>query len=421
MKNAAENLAKIIQCQTVSVSNGDDYSAFAQIHTLLQKLYPNVFSVMNFTKINDYSIILRWSSSQKSAKPVLYCAHLDVVPAGEGWTKSPFGGEICNGKIYGRGALDMKNTLACLLESAESLITTGFTPRQDIYFAFGHDEELGGFNGAANVAKYFAENNIKFEMILDELGFISTENDRKIARIGVSEKGISNFTLTARDDGGHASTPAQSTALGRLSEAIVRIEKNQPPIKLTPLAKDYFSAICPEINLENADELQKLSQNAMHNALLRTTAATTIMKGGHRHNVLPKIATANVNVRLLQGTTSDEYYEFLQDLISDLDIEITARKMKEAIKVSDYKSEIYKKFSGIVKDFFADAIPVPHLMTGSTDSSFYENLSENIYRFCPFELEKGQYETIHAADEYVRVDSLQTAIEFYKSVMKTEW
>ena len=414
----SEKLAKLIRCQTVTVRNGNNYSAFGEIHALLPKLYPNVFATMNLEIIGGYSMVLRWSGSDKTAKPILFCAHLDVVPAGEDWTKNPFGGEIENGKIYGSGTIDMKNILACLLESAEDLIGEGFIPKQDIYFAFGHDEEIGGFEGAGKIAQYFNENEIKFAMVVDEGGFIGEVNRQKIARIAVAEKGILNLVLTAKDGGGHASVPPEKSALGRLSEAVSRIESNKSPLVLIDVVRDYFAVIMPDCDFEN---LQELSKKRDYNALLRTTAVATMMQAGHAHNVLPKIATANINVRLMPGEKAVDYYGFVCDLISDLDVEIAMNVLRETDKISDYKSETFKQFCNISKEIFVDAKPVPYLMTGSTDSSFYEPLTDNIYKFCPFELEKNQFSTIHAADEYVTQKSLHGAVLFYKKLMQAKW
>jgi len=432
-QRAGDSLSLLIRCPTVSISEPDgDYIAFTALHRVLPYRYPHIFNTMTIETVNTHSLVLRWRGSIPNADPLLFCAHLDVVPAGEDWQEDPFGGNRSGGNIYGRGALDVKNILVCLLEAAESLIAEGFVPESDIYFAFGHDEEIGGQHGAGEIIKYFTQKNLRFAMVLDEGGFISAHRGQHIAEIGVAEKGIMNLNLRCRDKGGHASMPPQQSALGRLSEALSRLESCQPTPHLTPLTEDYFLTIAGMLTkrqrfaLANravmSRQLRKaLTVHPQYNALLRTTAVATMASSGQAHNVLPKVAEATVNVRLLTGMSSHEYLAFAQRLTADLDVEMTMDKMKEPGIVSEYHDTTFDKLANAVRDTFGPITVAPYLMVGSTDANYYEPLSNHVYRFGPFAVTAAQRATIHAADEYISEQSLGTAVLFYRTLMAQGW
>jgi len=432
-ERAAESLSQVLRCPTVSVKPTEsypDYTAFTTQRHVLEERYPLVFAKMQLTTVAEHSFVLHWHGKNSDKLPLLFCAHLDVVPAGEDWTYDPFGGERANGNIYGRGAIDIKNLLCCLLEAAELQLADGITPEQDIYFAFGHDEEIGGKEGAAAIAGYFTEQNIEFDIVLDEGGFIyQTGDNPPIAQIAVAEKGIMNLTITARDAGGHASIPtAKHSALGRLSEALVRLEANQMPAKFTPLTTAYFTKIAGTLTkkqryylanrkLFKRRALKIFTQLPAHNAMMRTTAVATVAQSGDALNVLPKMAIGHVNVRLLTGTSSDEYIAFAKALISDLDVEITAAKQKEPGIVSEYGDDAFNSLASTIRDVYGNIIVAPYLMVASTDAAYYEPLSRHVYRFCPFVIDRAQHATMHAADEFVQEESLGRAVLFYRKLM----
>jgi len=156
----AGHLGRAIQCQTISNEGADpidsgSYSrvqAFVGLHKALQDMYPRVYHSLNVEMLNSFSLLYTWPGSDPALQPILLLAHMDVVPAEPGsegdWTYPPFSGQVADGYVWGRGAIDFKNGVVGILEAVEWLLRNGFQPRRTVMIAFGHDEELGGFNGA---------------------------------------------------------------------------------------------------------------------------------------------------------------------------------------------------------------------------------------------------------------------------------
>ena len=188
--------------------------------------------------------------------PVLFLAHYDVVPAEEStlnqWTHSPFSGYIDNEWIWGRGAIDNKSQVMSLLEATEKLLKENFIPRQDIYFAFGHDEEIGGENGALKIAEYLKTKNLEFAMLLDEGGIMVKDVfpgiTKTIAFIATAEKGDMNIEMAVFDKGGHSSIPPKETAIDILSKAIIKLNKHPMPARMQEPTVEMFNILAPHFD-----------------------------------------------------------------------------------------------------------------------------------------------------------------------------
>ncbi len=188
-------------------------------------MYPLLHATATKTLISDYSLVYRWEGTDPDLDPVLFLAHQDVVPADPGsldeWTHPPFSGAIEDGFIWGRGTLDCKNQLIGALEAAETLLQIGYQPRRTVLFAFGHDEEIGGPNGAQKISGWLQEQGIRAAAVLDEGGTILEGGfpgvNSPVAVIGIVEKGHIDVRMTVTGSPGHASTPPRHTAIGILA------------------------------------------------------------------------------------------------------------------------------------------------------------------------------------------------------------
>lgn len=238
---------------------------------------------------------------------------MDVVPIEKGteedWNYEPFSGAIVDEYVWGRGTIDTKVHMIGALEAAESLLNENYVPDRDIYFAFGHDEEVGGTQGADRIVKYFIENDIEFEYLIDEGGCVTEEAIKEISKpialIGVGEKGYANIKVSISDSGGHGSMPPRHTALGKVAQAINNLEKNQCPLKLTKPVKEFLLKIGPEMKFTNKVILSNLwlfktlflrnfSKTRTGNAMLRTTTAATMAEASMEPNVLPQKNLCNI-------------------------------------------------------------------------------------------------------------------------------
>lgn len=163
IQKAVDRLSGGIKIPTISQMNSDkiDYTHFVNFNRYLRREFPRVFNTLESYTINKHSLILKWNGAQPLKKPVLFMAHMDVVPIDgqslDQWTHPPFGGKADEEIIWGRGTMDCKGNLFAIMESVDQLISNGFQPAQTIYIAFGHDEEIGGNEGAKKISRIFSE------------------------------------------------------------------------------------------------------------------------------------------------------------------------------------------------------------------------------------------------------------------------
>lgn len=221
-KAAAEHLRQMVRLKTVSSVEDSqvDLSEFEKFRALLPTLYPHVYAACEYSEIGRHGMLLKWPG-QSAERPSVLMAHYDVVPADPAeWDEPPFEGVIKGGELWGRGTLDTKCTLMGVMEAAESLITRGFTPQNDVYLAFGGDEEVMGGDAPAIVAE-LERRGVHPVFVLDEGGAIVEKVfpgvDQPAALIGIAEKGSAFLDLTAVGKGGHASAPPARQSVGVLA------------------------------------------------------------------------------------------------------------------------------------------------------------------------------------------------------------
>jgi len=212
--------------------------------------YPLIHQQLTRTVIDSFNYIYKWQGTDTTKLPMVLMAHYDVVPveasAVKLWHAKPYGGEIKDNYIWGRGVIDDKSSMMSILEATEAQLKAGFTPSQTIYLCFGADEESNG-RGAVAMVKYFQSKKQRFDMVVDEGGEISTEDNKNIqqpiASVGVGEKGYVTLVLSVQRAGGHSSIPEKSSSIGILSKALHTIEENQIPTRITPPIKAYLERI----------------------------------------------------------------------------------------------------------------------------------------------------------------------------------
>ena len=240
VERAAETLSAAIRFQTVSNQDPAQFDAaqFDGLRAFLEERFPRVHHTLTHEVVNDHSLLYRWKG-QGDEKPIVLLAHLDVVPveasALNNWTQPPFSGAIADGFVWGRGTLDDKSSALAILEAVEYLLGAGFEPARTVYIAFGHDEEVSGRRGAQAMAARLHERGVEAEFVLDEgamLEGLVPGIAAPVAAVGIGEKGYVSVELTSTDSGGHSSVPPPHTAIGTLSAAIEKLERDQMPASL---------------------------------------------------------------------------------------------------------------------------------------------------------------------------------------------
>lgn len=425
-----------------TISNADptllDSASFDRFKEFVKISYPLVDSVLETTYINEYSMIIKWQGLESSLKPIILMGHLDVVPVPEEnkskWSNPPFSGDIIDGEIWGRGAIDDKISVIGNLEAAEHLLKEGFTPKRTVYFCFGHDEELGGVNGAIPIVAHLKALGVEAEFVLDE-GYAITQGlvpgiSKDVAMIGTAEKGFVTFNLNLELEGGHSSMPKKESAIDVLSSAIVKLKANPFEAKITEPIKGFMTYLGPEMpfaqkmafaNTEIFESaiVSAYESESSGNALMRTTTAPTIIRAGVKDNIIPYQASATINFRTLPGTTIEDVKRHIEKVIDDDRIVLSEGEFSsEAPMASGTDTFGYKTIDKTIRQLFPSALVAPNLVIGGTDSRHYYPLSKHIYRFAPFYLNSKNMSTFHGIDERIRVEDFEQAVGFYIQLIK---
>ena len=435
-----QRLAGAIGIPTISGTDGIDSSSFRALRNYIESSYPLVDSLLEKTPINEFSLIFKWPGKNPNLKPVLLMAHLDVVPIEEAtrnnWKAPPFEAQIKDGFLWGRGTLDDKNNVFGILDAVELLLKENYLPGRTVYLAFGHDEEISGKNGAASIVAHLKKQKVELEYVLDE-GMLILEDgfpglDRPLALIGISEKGYATLSLTVQlQEGGHSSMPPRETAIGILSQAISKLQNHPFPAKLDGPARqllDYagpetampFKAIFANLWLFRGMLKTQFSGSASTNAILRTTTAPTIFTSGVKDNVLPSLAKATVNFRILPGNSIAFVKDYVEKTIGDPRVSIELANpdfAQEASPVSSTEAFGFNVLEKTIREIFPESVVAPSLVVGATDSRFYSALTPNVYRFMPVILQNKDLSRIHGINEKISIENYKNTIRFYKQLI----
>jgi carboxypeptidase PM20D1 len=361
---------------------------------------------------------------------------MDVVPVDDvtldEWTHEPFAGTVADGIVWGRGTMDDKLSVMSFLEATETLLDDGYQPKRSLYLAFGHDEEVGGKDGAQEVAKYLKEQGVEFEFVLDEGGIVTEgvmkQVDRPVAIIGVAEKGYLNLRLRVDDAGGHSSQPPPRSALGIVSRAVVKVEDDPFPAQLT-FMEQTFDAIAPYTPFGNRLAMantwilgplieSRLLANRTTAATLRTTTAATMASGSSKSNILPTRAEAVINFRILPGETVESVRDRVIGIIDDDRVEVIAEYGIDPSPVSPTDSMGYELLASMIRGFDDDILVAPYLIQGGTDARYFYAVSPNVYRFIMARATPETLRQVHGIDERIPVDDYLTAVRFYHAVIR---
>jgi len=434
--SAINHLQNAIHFKTISFSDSSkfDSNEFIGFRNFLEKTFPLVHSKLNREIINKYSLLFEWRGKSTYAKPIILMAHQDVVPIEEEtlqmWQSDPFSGLLKDNFICGRGSVDDKINLISILEATERLLKEGYQPEKTIYFVFGHDEEISGMKGAKPIAELLQARNIKAEFVIDEGGFITNKEvpgmKKPVALIGTAEKGYMSIELLVNIKGGHSSMPAKETSIDVLSKSIIKLRKKPFPAHFSESTLGFIENVGPEMPF-----IQKMAfanfwlfkpliiniyeKSNGGNALIRTTIVPTILKSGIKDNVVPSVATAVINLRILPGSNSQDILKQLKNTIDDDRVIIsTIGYVHEPSKTTNINSPGYKKVVKVIRSNMGGTITTPFLMLGATDSRHFKNISETILKFSPMVDPIG----FHGINEKVSVDSYKRCIGFYYQLMK---
>jgi carboxypeptidase PM20D1 len=439
-KGVADKLAEEIRFRTVSSASDPALNAeeFRRLHAQLAQRFPKAHAAMKRELVGELSLLYTWEGSDARALPVMLMAHQDVVPIAPGteasWKVGPFSGEVRDGFVWGRGTWDDKANLVSQLEAVELLAASGFRPRQTVYLAFGADEEVGGHRGALAIARLLQSRGVRLDFVLDE-GLLITEGvmpglAKPAALIGIAEKGFMSVVLKVPATPGHSSMPPPkgTSAIAMMSAALRRLDDEQLPAGIRGVAREMFETVAPEMSGFQRVALSnlwlfgplvqaQLEKGASTNAMLRTTTALTIVNAGNKDNVLPGMAEATVNFRLLPGDTGSSVLAHVKSKVGSDRFELIALPGAEPSPVSPTASASYRLIQSTVRSLFPDTLVAPGLMVGATDSRHFSAISNHIYRFSPVRARPEDLPRFHGTDERIATANLAELVRFYHQLL----
>jgi carboxypeptidase PM20D1 len=432
-----DRLSRAIQFRTVSSHDAAQMPSgeFQRFHDFLNGAFPQIGKQLHKEIIGGHSLLYTWNGQARDVKPILLMAHMDVVPAtDQHWRHPPFSGALVDGYVWGRGAMDDKASVMAILEAVEHLLGNGFVPKRTVYLAFGHDEEVGGYGGAAKIAELLRSRGVELEFVLDEgmniLTGIMPGISASVALVGIAEKGYLSLRLTAETRGGHSSIPPAETAIGIVGRALQKLEAKPFPSRLSGPTRQMFEFLGPEMawtnkltlaNLWLFDPLvrRQLARSPITNAAIRTTVAPTIFNAGVTDNVLPPSATAVINLRLIPGDTIAGAVERVRRVIDEPNIKIASLPVQmEPSSVSDVHSPSFTLIQRTIRQIAPAALVAPSLLVAATDSRHYAGLSKNIFRFLPITLGPDDTKRYHGIDERISIEDYERCVRFYAQMIR---
>jgi len=372
------------------------------------------------------NLVVRWEGEDSSRPALLVHGHLDVVPAeARDWTHDPFGGDIVDDCVWGRGAVDMKDMDAMVLATVRQWRRAGRRPPRDVVLCFLADEEAGGMFGAHWMVDKHAD---QFEGVSEAIsevgGFSFSVGDERVYLIETAQKGIRWLRLVAEGRAGHGSMVNDDNAVTALAEAVARVGRHDWPVRMTPTVQRFLEEMSDvlgfDVDIEDPEQaLAKLGTLArIVGATLRNTANPTLLKAGYKHNVIPQSAEAFIDCRFLPGLEDE--------LLATID-ELVGPDVRREDVVTDIALET--TFDGPLVDAMVAALQaedpgsraVPYCLSGGTDNKSFSLLGIRGFGFAPLRLPadldfSGMF---HGVDERVPVESLKFGVRVLDRFLAT--
>ncbi len=368
-----------------------------------------------------------------TAKPIVLLNHMDVVPADPArWSFPPFSGEIRDGIVYGRGALDMKGLAVAQLMALRLLAERGERPQHDLLFLAVPDEEIGGTMGAAWRAQQRPD-LLEATAVWDEGGIgITAVLPAPVLLISVTEKQVLWLRIIVEGPAGHGSRPFPNAAPRRLVQAVNRVLESPPAPRLTPITREVFRRVGGKVGGLEGLAMRRLSnpvvwlfadgllqQESWSAAMTRDTVALTILDGGYKPNVIPERAEAVLDCRLLPDTKPDTFIAQMRKTIDDPDVRIEIMQAPEAAPPSPTDNPLYLAIRRAASRVYPGVVVTQSMTVGGTDSRFFRRRGVPAYGFFPVLVSKELTATVHGVDERLPVADLGKAVRVIYETLKT--
>jgi acetylornithine deacetylase/succinyl-diaminopimelate desuccinylase-like protein len=426
---AAQLLSGYLKTQSLNPP-GDERAAadYLSAQLMARGIKPTLYE----SAPNRVNLVARLPGSGEK-KPILLYNHMDVVEADPArWSTSPFSGEIRDGYVYGRGAIDMKGMAIMQLLALDLLRRHHPHRSRDIIFFAAADEEKGGQFGAQwMIENHWAE--VEAEYVWDEGGFGLQDffGPQPVFTVAVAEKKDLWFKLIAHGEPGHSGMPHKDNAINILLRALERTLALNEKYQLNPVTRAMFAGIAgrmpfpKSLLLRNAGNplvfrllKPSLTADTTIDAMLKDTLSVTVLRAGGKENIIPDRAEATLDVRLLPDHDPQAFLDDLKRRIGDPRVEIERILSPEAAKISQTDSKFFETLSGVLRELVPQGITVPMLTPGTTDSCFFRRKGVNAYGLFPAIITPGELARFHGIDERLSLDNLRLGTEITYRVLE---
>jgi acetylornithine deacetylase/succinyl-diaminopimelate desuccinylase-like protein len=431
-----ELLQQLIRNRCVNDGTAGSGHEAASVGTLRSYLGRGGLDVETFEALpGRESLVARIEGSDPSAPTLLLMGHTDVVPVTEeSWQRDPFGGELVDGEVWGRGAVDMLNLTASMAVAYRHLADSGFRPRGSLVYLAVADEEALGTHGAAFLTSRYPD-VVRADYVITESGGIPvpTPGGLRLPVI-VGEKGAFWCRIVVRGTPGHASQPLRTdNALVKAAEVVKRIDAYRPRARIEETWRRFVEAlglpadlaeglVDPDRVMEVCESLPMVGLARQAHACTHTTFAPTIMHAGTKTNVIPDRVELEVDIRTLPGQTAGDVRAMLDEALGDLAGSVEVESLADdPASTSPADTPLWDSISRVVSGFYPDSQVVPFFMVGATDARFFRRLGATSYGFGLFSQRMSfeQYSSMfHGDDERVDVESLDLSVGLWEALAR---
>ena len=426
----AHKLGQMLRCKTISQKACYDDTEFKKLRDTVEDLFPLVHQHCERMIFSDDCWVYKLKGKNEN-RNIMVMSHHDVVEAKGEWLHDGFCGEIYDDELWGRGALDTKTPLFAELQALEELLQEGFVPETNLYIGSSHNEEIAG-DGIPTALKYFEENGITFETVLDEGGAIIDPPIAgircKCAMMAVHEKGVHRLSFTATEGNAHTGLAANvNTPVARMSAFIAEVNsKNIFIRRLYPEVKAMFEGLCPYTpfamtilfsNLWCFGGLLKWAMpklNAQAGAMLGTSCAFNEISGTRED----KKCTARAMLRCVNDEDLKKDIEAIKKIAQKYGVEVADGENNEYHKPADMTRPAFKYTQNCIAEVFPHVASAAYVLPAGTDARHLSEICDCVVRFAPLEMDSKLFSTVHSENERVTLKAIGNAVVFYKHYMK---
>lgn len=432
----ARGLKKMVDCRTVWTQTGINREEYARFYQVVAELFPTLHSTAEKLTFGDgcFFYIIRGDRAEKN---ILLMSHHDVVDGGDGWNTDPFCATESGGYLWGRGTIDTKTPLFAQLQAAEELLCQGYRfPGINLYIGSSHNEEVSG-DGMVLAVEAFKAQGIRFEIILDEGGAITSGMipgvRAKSAMVAVHEKSRHHYLCTAsRRDTGHTGlTPSSDSLVSRMAAFIAEVDRTKiyrgkfhPEVRATFRYHAPYMSFPMNLLFGNLTLFSPIIKKIMltipqTRAMLSTSCSFTSVFAGKQEHPTFRAQEAEASL-FLRCVREDDLYAGLEKIKRIAKKHgITLQEVeRDYCQPTDFRGTAYQMLEDVLNKHFPDVIVAPFLLTAGTDARRFSDIADAILRFAPIDLNKEQFASIHSCNEHIGIRNIGQCVLFYKAFIR---